>query len=389
MRRATAVEALAWFAAALAPRLVACRSLDLTVGEATAAHRTWLELAPSVPAARALAAVLAAAAVPLVFALARANGGRAAARFAAAFCALDPLSCLAGREAGPGGALALLGALLLAALEPRLARGFRIGAAAAALLCGALALPGAPALVQALPLDPAFLAWRELGSAVAAGALAVVHQLGYALVPLGLGGIALSCRGRGLLALGAALGLAVAAEAGSPHRLVAFAALSPPLALAAGRLLGAVAERECRTARWPTGAFGLFALALAVNAPVLASDLRSAQRFPWQRAFASLDAGERASLPLYSSAPAPLAAIAGRAVQPLPQDGPTLARLLAGQAPLALFVALEGNLPYGALDEAALAAIEATTYPASTSAVSRFDLLRLGIRVYRLGPAER
>lgn len=380
-------------------------------------------------AARLEAVVASAWAVALVTAAAERVAGRSGALAAAALGVLCPLSILAGREAGPGAASECIAAsvLLFAVVvahkpsRPALLASLASIAAAALLM---LRAPVVPAGVSGGDLaDPVFTPWAEAATNALAPALAAVHHLGYTLPLLGIAGLfaapAPSFRGgtRALLVIIAILTLGLVG-AHEPLRLSLLAPLATVFVLPAAVLIGRAADDrrigdadKSTPGALPPGrlaALGLFSLAFAGMTPVLLSDVRQGARFPWSLALThktlaqtsdehrrdGAATNEAPETVLYSTTPAPVARLLGRAVLPLPSDDNEVRALLEdsagdgdrssdGDAPTrVLLLPVEGGRLHGARAEL-LPLIESLQFADQEARASRFDLYRFEVRIYR------
>ena len=383
----------ALFLAALAVRLYGSDWLPPTTAEAGGAFATWPFPFEDGRHARWLSALLSALGITII-------GGRFATRrsgltFAcgALVLILDPLSLAAGREAGPGGALVLVFALLswLVAAPPSRASA-RLALVLALLLSSVLLFPSDRAALEQLPRDASLDAWSSVCGTFLGPLAALLHQIGYSLVPLALIGLVRS-NGRRLAALlPVALLAAFLVDGGTPVRLIGFAGAAPILL---GLLLIALDHLEARdrlSPGAPLAVIGAAGLVLAVNLPVLVSDLRGGQRFPWSPALDRLAQLERAGdedVPIYTTLPEPPRRLTDRTVLRLPRTREGLQELLAGtgpRRPLILLLPVEGGRLHGSETPELLDLVEARRVAAFEVRVRRFDLYRYELRGFVLAP---
>jgi len=299
---------------------------------------------------------------------------------------LAPLSIAASREAGPGGPLALAFALLcLLLISPPRKVPVRIvvGVLAAAFI--ALAIPADRAAVAALPMDPTARLWFSTCGFIAGTACLLLHHVGYAAVPLALAGIATREGRRVAVLLPLAIVAALWLDGGELHRLSALAAVSPVAVSLLWLFLERAARTDSESSRSPLGAAALSALVIAVNLPVLVSDVKSGQRFPWPPALQrlkALDPPLAETTPIYTTTTPPVAWLTERPVLPLPDDPAELETLLETTRPLVVLLPVEGGVAYGAEETGLLETLEARGLPAFESRVKRFDLYRFEVQGY-------
>jgi len=366
------------FIAAALVRLAAAYRGELSAAEAGGAYERLLLPLLDPSTARLVGAALGALGASVLTMAFQRRGDVSLTLVVACLAILDPLSIATTSDAGPGGALALAGSCAVAvALLP--SRTIVMGAGIGAVLAVLLALPAHPTAVSALAPDAVFLTWSRPASVWLGILPACIHHIGYAVVPLAIGGL---FRPGGLrlgLFLVAAFGCAFLVDAGSPERLDAFAMTSPPcIALAALAMSGLAPDLR--------GRIGWLAVILAVHAPVLVSDLtRGGPGYPWRAA--TMHVKGDADRALYSTLPVVASAAFGRTVLALPPPGPELDRILRSDEPITLVLPLEG----GSLDApdlpdpaAALQRIERHKVEDAASRPRRFDLYRFEIRVFRL-----
>lgn len=372
------------FAIALAVRLLGSSSLPPSLAEATGASAALLPLDLEMVPARQLAALLGALAATLICALFLGEGRRLLLGCAALLTLFDPLSLAACHEAGPGGALSLASALLvLLVMKPPANWPARIGCGLASLLLVGGAMPGDPGALAALPADATLVAWQSVCGDALGAPLWSVHHLGYALLPLAVAGL-LFRRGAllGMLVLVAA-GLALLMDGGEPRRLSACAGLAPPLLALALNTIRTIARRE--GPGLPLSTLGVTLLVLAVNAPLLVSDLKSGQRFPLPVALDRLD--DSADVPIVTTTPALIRSSVdrqSRTIRELPADLFGLERMLQEDRPLDFVLPVEGGRLYASADPSLLERIEFEKLADFEIRVKRFDLYRYEIRVFRI-----
>lgn len=186
--------------------------------------------------------------------------------------ALDPLSILAAHESPRASLLQLGGALLVRAIGR--GSGPFVAIAAVAVLGAALLTPGT---IESVAPSPALAAWYGEDHHPFAAPLAAIHHLGYAALPLALGGF-LALRGGAGIMIAAGLALAGFAPGAA---LTDFAVVSPAVAVAAATTIGKLRAREAELGRRPLVVPGAILLVVAVNAPALVSDAATGLRYPW------------------------------------------------------------------------------------------------------------
>jgi len=372
------------FVAALGVRLRGLFGLPPTAAEAVDAWTAAVLPLTSLDAGRTAAAIASAAAVAvLVAAFARRRGtdGVSLVAAVAALALLDPLGLVVGREAGGGAFLQLASALITGLIvAPPRARAGRLVIVLLAAVALLLALPADCATLAAVPSDPALAAWNSFLGPLAGVPLLLLHHLGYAIVPLAAAGLDRERAGRLAALAVAGVLLATAIDGGVPLRLSSFGAVGPPVIALAGLALGRVAEGVGTRFALP----GLVLLIVAVNAPVLVSDLRASHRFPWPIALKKLPEGDG---PIWTTQPAPLRLDTEREVRALPSDADALAALLdAGDA--TILIPVEGGRAWAADPPDLLAELESRRVADFEVRVRRFDLYRYELRAFIFPPAR-
>lgn len=315
------------------------------------------------------------------------SGRPTGALAAAALGVLSPLSVAAAREAGAGGAVELMCAMVCARLlllDDLKARWRMLPSFAAACLLPTWTL-GHPA-----PASPAFVRWRVLDSDTLAAVLAGSHHLGYALPLLAILGLAQREARALILPACLALMLAVAIPRGAPHHLSDLAGFNPVIIALAALFFERLARAEAERAA-PFAARALLFVVLAVQSPVLLSDLISGLRLPWHAALdeaqGGLTAAERSDARIFTSLPIALDRLLPTPHAPILALPPTQAELDAlltgAHGPRVIVLAVAGGRAYGDCDPAAVDWIERHMLADHTFRARRFDLYRFEIRVYR------
>lgn len=384
------MKSLRWllplFLIALAIRTRGATWLPPTVAEASGDFRSLLLPLAEFRQARIVCALLGSLATVLICGAFFARVSRLTFLAGAAVALLDPLSIAASREAGPGGPLALAAALvallLIAPPKGRMAR-ILIGSLAAVAL--ALAIPSDRAALAALPADATLSLWNSVCGKVLGAICLLIHHIGYAAAPLALIGLTHPTGRRLAILLPFAMLAAPWIDGGQLHRLSALAAVSPVVVALLFLTLDRVARADREAARSALGLLGVAGLVVAVNLPVLVSDLKSGQRFPWPPALqrlSTLDPALPAETPVYTSTPAPLAWLSSRPIFKLPQDPDQVAALLDNSRPLIVLLPIEGDTIHGMDDPAILRRLEGRSLAAFEVPVRRFDLYKFEVRAF-------
>ena len=374
----------ALFLAALAVRLYGSNWLPPTSAEAGGAYRSLLFPLDDYRQARWLCALLGALGITIVCGLFATRQSRLTFLCGALVLVLDPLSLAASREAGPGGALVLAFALLgwLVAAPPK-RNGFRLALLGTLLLSLAMLLPADRTALQNLPLDASLGAWASVCGTFFGPLCALVHQIGYSLVPLALMGLVRPSGRRLVTLLPIAVLAAFLVDAGPPQRLIAFAAAAPVLLGLLLIALDHLASLERKSPGLPLAVLGSAGLILAVNLPVVVSDLRGGQRFPWPPALQRLQEIEPdlpTHTPIYTTTPEPAELLTNRPVKRLPTTPEGLQKLLAETRPLVVLLPLEGGQLHGSTTPGILSALESIRVASFEVRVRRFDLYRYEVR---------
>lgn len=311
-----------------------------------------------------------------------------------ALIAFDPLSIAAvyGASTAPAvgtafvpGADAAIGTALCAAVacvvlvlrstatrERRI--GIGLGGLAAAIAAG-FALRHAPG-----PNDALFLAWSDFGPPACSRLYAVVHHVGYALVPLALWTLIGPQRRPFLWALGVAAVGVVLADRLAFSRFALLAAFAPVLVAAAAHAVLELRRAAPHASEGNLRAFGLVLVILAVNAPVLASDaLTHGPRLP--RVVAPL----ASPLPVFTTAPETFTDARAKDLPAALPEGTELDAILARPFRILLPI-VNGRLWRGDLEQ--LRAVERQALPATETRGKRFDLYRFEVREYTSAPAQ-
>jgi hypothetical protein len=223
--------------------------------------------------------------------------------------------------------------------------------------------------------DALFLAWTEFGPPALARVYAVLHHVGYAIVPLALLQCATPARRPLLLALAFALVAVALADRWTFARFASLAAFAPVLTSAAVRTVIELRRTATDAQRGALRAFGLVLVVLAVDAPVLVSDaLSHGPRLPRP----SAPSGGVAP-PTYTTAPE---AFTSAAAKSQPQELPRGAALDAVLArPFRVLLPVVNGHPWRG-DREQMRAVERITVPAAETRATRFDLYRFEVREY-------
>ncbi|MFH0943800.1 MAG: hypothetical protein V2A76_01270 [Planctomycetota bacterium] len=304
----------------------------------------------------------------------------------AAVALSDPLSIAASREAGPGGPLALAGALLtLLLIAPPMGRKARLLVGALAAVVLAFAIPADRTAIAAFPRDATLTAWDSVCGSWFGPACLLIHHVGYAAAPLALIGLSHRTGRRLAILLPFAILAALWVDGGQLHRLSVLAAVSPVAVALLFLTLDRVARADRLSSRSALGVLGMAGLVIAVNLPVLVSDLKSGQRFPWPPALqglAALDPVLPPETPVYTSTPTPLEWLSNRPIRMLPPDLEQVEALLGGPRPLVFLLPVEGGEVHGVDDPGVLRLLEGRSLPAFEIRVKRFDLYRYEVRAF-------
>lgn len=287
-----------------------------------------------------------------------------------------------GPDAAIGTAACATIAGVVLALLATTARARRAGFALAGLagvLAAVFAFQHAPAESDAL-----FLAWSEFGPPALARVFAVVHHVGYAVLPLALWTFVSPARRSFLVAGAAALCVVLLVDRLGFARFASLAVFAPVITAAAVHAILELRRSAADPRDGALRAFGLVLVVVAVNAPVLASDaLSRGPRLPQVRGTKSspgaANASPAAELAVHTTLPdAFVGATAKTPPQRLP-SGAELETLLGGPFRILLPV-VNGRLAGG--DDATLRAVERVVVPTSETRATRFDLYRFEVREY-------
>ncbi|MBI4881033.1 MAG: hypothetical protein HY812_15455, partial [Planctomycetes bacterium] len=142
------------------------------------------------------------------------------------------------------------------------------------------------------------------------------------------------------------------------------------------------ARLDRKEGRAPLAALALIGVVVAVQAPVLLSDMKGGPRFPWRAALLRLDRTEQSGAAIHTTQPRVVETLTGREVRDLPGSAKELDALLSGGAPAVLLLPIEGGALYGASDPSLLAEVERRRVASFEIMTRRFDLYRFEVRAF-------